>query len=49
MDVEKRELEESAQSSSTPNAFVSAVILECSSLRESGDCFDQLNGERIAG
>ena len=33
MDVEKRELGESAQSSSTPNAFVSAIILECPSLR----------------
>ena len=33
MDVERRELEESAQSSSTPNAFVSALILECPSLR----------------
>ena len=49
MDVEKRELGESAQSSSTPNAFVSAIILECPSLIESGDCFDELNGERIAG
>ena len=33
MDVERRELGESAQPSSTPNAFVSAVILECPSLR----------------
>ena len=49
MEVERRKLGESAQSSPTPNPFVSVKILECPSLRESGDCFDELNEERIAG